>query len=186
VRSDALEQSVEGAIDFDRLGAAGQIVFGGVRKRRRCASDAGEPVDAAGAGKRMRNLVDARQRGFRRTLCPAPTVIRKDAGVGLKASQETLARRRKNALDGNVAAQFCREPQRIERFCDHAGGAQRPKTLMFAPLGARREEDDRDRRGAPVRAQSPQHRRAIHVGHHDVEQNEIGSPGHGRSERLRA
>jgi hypothetical protein len=49
--------------------------------------------------------VDARQRGFRRTLCPAPTVIRKDAGVGLKASQETLARRAalSDAAENNLA-----------------------------------------------------------------------------------
>jgi hypothetical protein len=43
VRRDAIEQSVEGALDFDRRGPSGQIIFGGVRERRGCAGDAGDP-----------------------------------------------------------------------------------------------------------------------------------------------
>jgi len=43
VRRDAIEQSVEGALDFDRRGPSGKIIFGGVRERRGCAGDAGDP-----------------------------------------------------------------------------------------------------------------------------------------------
>jgi hypothetical protein len=74
----------------------------------------------------MRNLADARQRGFRMTLRPALAAGRKHAGVGLEALQETLAHRRENAFNGHDAAHLCGEPHRIERFCDHAGSAQRP------------------------------------------------------------
>jgi hypothetical protein len=43
VRRDAIEQSVEGVFHFDRRSASGQIIFGGVRERRGCAGDAGDP-----------------------------------------------------------------------------------------------------------------------------------------------
>lgn len=85
-----------------------------------------------------------------------------------------------------MTADFTGKRVRVERLLYDTDSALHPAAVVLGDLPAGRQEHDRDRRRAFVGTQSRHHRRAIQVGHDDVEENEIRPPRDRRRQRFRA
>ena len=85
-----------------------------------------------------------------------------------------------------MAAHGLGELDRIERLGDHRDGTERHQPLALCRRTARGDEDHRDFFAVGIFAQPRQHGRPVHVGHQDVEDDEVGHPARHGGEGFRA
>jgi hypothetical protein len=185
-RGDAAQQAIERIGDLACRRAAGEPVFGCRRQRCRFAADSGEAINAAGAGERLGDRVDAIKNGVRRGMRQTAPAGREHLRIVGQPRQKNLARARQGAFERNVAAQIVGKRKRVERLGDNAGRTKRLPARTILRLRTRRQKHDRNGRRSPVGAHFREHGRTVHPGHFHVEQHEIGTPLARDAQRLGA
>ena len=99
---------------------------------------------------------------------------------------ERGAEQRTRAGELHVGAHSCTHDRGVDRLGDEIRRAEfETVRLVFGRIAAG-DEDDRDRCGGGVGLELLQHLVAVHVGHHDVEQHDVGRRGQADGQRLLA
>jgi hypothetical protein len=100
-----------------------------------------------------------------------------------KRSAKVIAGR--SQPDGlQVAAHRFGERRRIEWLGDHRDSTERRQLFDLGRLGAGGHENNRDLRRASVFAQARNHRRFLHIRHHDIAEDQVGYPVGRHRQRL--
>jgi hypothetical protein len=101
--------------------------------------------------------------------------------LGIAAAKLSL-----QVADGQVRPDAREDLLGLKRFVDEIDGPQLEASHLFARSGERREKDDRGVRGPRVGFEPHARLEAVHLRHHDVEENQIWTGAPGDRERVLA
>src|SRR6202022_4908196 len=138
-------QAIKRKVGFIARTGIGKLSDNRVFECRRRVADLSKAINSASSRKAMRDTLDSIQRARQSVSLPQhKAVLRKRRSIPFDPLQESnsqIIKRTSHRL--YITAHRCCQRNRIEWFGYHTNGAERPKMVNLAGLGARGHENKR-------------------------------------------